>query len=414
VIHHEQTVETVHIPEIKLGPKAASVERIAGVVGGLGLLLCLAGFFLDPAKFFQSYLFAFLYWAGFGIGGLGVLLLNNVVGGKWGATARRFLVAQMRTLPLIGLFFIVLLFGMYYLYPWTHPDLVSANEFLHHKAPFLNRPFFILRAVLYFAIWIGVGMRINKWYDLQDQTGDFALREKLRAFSAPWLLIFVITASFAYIDWLLSADAQYYSTVYGGMLLIGNIVQTFALTNLTIILASKGDRFGGRINSKILHDLGNLMFAFTIFWAYLSASQLIITWPGNLPQEISWYLDRTNGFWKVLAVATALTMFLIPFLALLSQNRKRDPRRLIKVAIWLLVARVIDEFWIVLPTFRNHSAGALMGTASGFQVYWTDAAAFFGIGGVWVFMFIKQLRRSPLLPLRDGRVMEPLPQEVLA
>ena len=414
MIHHEPTVEAVHIPEIKLGPKAASVERIAGVVGGLGLLLCLAGFFLDPAKFFQSYLFAFLYWAGFAIGSLGILLLNNVVGGKWGATARRFLVAQMRTLPLIGLFFIVLLFGMYYLYPWTHPDLVSANEFLHHKAPYLNRPFFLLRAALYFAIWIGVGMRINKWYDQQDQTGDFALREKLRAFSAPCLLIFVITATFAYIDWLLSSDAQYYSTVYGGMLLIGNIVQTFALTNLTIILASRGDRFGSRINSKILHDLGNLMFAFTIFWAYLNASQLIITWPGNLPQEISWYLDRTNGFWKVLAVATGLSMFLIPFLALLSQNRKRDPRRLIKVAIWLLVARVIDEYWIVLPTFRNHSASALMGTASGFQIYWTDAAAFFGIGGVWVFMFIKQLRRSPLLPLRDGRVMEPLPQEVLA
>ncbi len=409
-----QTVEDVYIPEIKLSPKAASVERIAGVVGGLGLLLCLAGVISNPQHFFQSYLYAFLYWAGFAIGGLGILLLNNVVGGKWGATARRFLVAQMRTLPVIGVFFIVLLFGLFYLYPWTHPDLVSANEFLHHKAPYLNKPFFIIRAALYFAIWILIGLRLSKWYDQQDTTGDFALREKLRAFSAPCLLIFVITATFAYIDWLLSADAQYYSTVYGGMLLIGNVVQTFALTNLTIILTSQGDRFGGRINNKILHDLGNLMFAFTIFWAYLSASQLIITWPANLPQEISWYLDRTNGFWKVLAVVTALSMFLIPFLALLSQGRKRDPRRLIKVCIWLLVARSIDLFWVVEPTFRNHSAGALLGTSNGFEIYWTDFAAFFGLGGVWVFMFIKQLRRSPLLPLRDARVSEPLPQEVIA
>lgn len=411
---HVQTHEDVLIPEIKLSPKAASVERVAGVVGGLGLLLCLAGVISNPQLFFQSYLFAFLYWSGFGIGGLAVLLLNNVVGGKWGATARRFLVAQMRTLPLIGVFFIVLLFGMKYLYPWTHSDLVAANEFLHHKTPYLNVPFFIIRSVIYFAIWLLVGMRINKWYDLQDQTGDFGLREKLRAFSAPCLLAIVLTATFAYIDWLLSADAQYYSTVYGGMILIGDVVQTLALTNLTLILASKGDRFGGRINSRILHDLGNLMFAFTIFWAYLSASQLIITWPGNLPQEISWYLDRTNGFWKVLAVVIGLSMFLIPFLALLSQNRKRDPRRLMKVAIWLLCARVIDLFWVVLPTFRNHSAGALLGTSNGFQLYWTDFAAFFGLGGIWVFMFIKQLRRSPLLPLRDGRVQEPLPQEVLA
>jgi len=414
VSEYVTTHESVHIPEIKLSPRAASVERVAGVVGGLGLLLCLAGAISNPQHFFQSYLFAFLYWAGFGIGGLGILLLNNVVGGKWGATARRFLVAQMRTLPVIALFFVVLLFGLKYLYPWTHPDLVAANEYLHHKAPYLNMPFFLIRQVIYFSIWIGIGMRISKWYDEQDRTGDFALREKIRAFSAPCLLVFVLVATFAYVDWLLSADAQYYSTVYGGMLLIGNVVQTFALTNLTLILASKGDRFGGRINAPILHDLGNLMFAFTIFWTYLSASQLIITWPANLPQEISWYLDRTNGFWKVLAVVIGLSMFLIPFLALLSQGRKRDPRRLMKVAIWLLAARVLDLFWVVEPTFRNHSAGALLGSSNGFEIYWTDFAAFFGLGGVWVFMFIKQLRRSPLLPLRDGRVQEAMPQEVLA
>ncbi len=412
--HPVQKHEHVQIPEIKLGPKAASVERIAGVVGGLGLLLCLAGAISKPDQFFQSYLFAFLYWAGFGIGGLGVLLLNNVVGGKWGATARRFLVAQMRTLPLIGLFFIVLLFGLKYLYPWTHPDMVAANEYLHHKAPYLNLPFFLIRQVIYFAFWIGIGYRINKWYDEQDRTGEFALREKIRAFSAPMLLLFVIVCTLAYIDWLLSADAQYYSTVYGGILLIGNVLQTFALTNLALILASQGDRFGGRINAKILHDLGNLMFAFTIFWTYLSAAQLIITWPANLPQEITWYLDRTNGFWKVLAVSIALSMFLIPFLALLSQNRKRDPRRLMKVAIWLLVAKAIDLFWIVEPTFRSKSPDALLGTSDHFVVYWTDLAAFVGLGGIWVFVFIKQLRRSPLLPLRDERVQESLPQEVLA
>ncbi len=412
--HSVQTHEHVHIPEIKLGPRAASVERIGGVAGGLGLLLCLAGAISTPDRFFQSYLFAFLYWAGFGIGGLGILLLNNVVGGKWGATARKFLLAQMRTLPLIALFFLPLLFGLKYLYPWTHPDLVAANEYLHHKAPYLNMPFFLIRQVIYFAFWILVGMRINKMYDEQDRTGDFALRDKIRAFSAPMLLLFVCVTTFAAIDWVMSADAQYYSTVYGGILLIGAVLQTFALTNLTIILASQGDRFGGRINSKILHDLGNLMFAFTIFWTYLNAAQLIITWPANLPQEITWYLDRTAGYWKVLAVVVTLSMFLIPFLSLLSQNRKRDPRRLIKVCIWLLVAKSLDLFWFVLPTFRSKSADSLMGTSDHFVIYWTDFAAFLGLGGIWVFFYIKQLRRSPLLPLRDERVQEALPQEVLA
>lgn len=403
----------VRIPEIRLGPKAASVERISGVIGGLGLLLCVAGYFANPAQFFNSYLFAFIYWSGFAIGGLGLLLLNNVVGGKWGVTARRFLEAEMRTLWLILLFAIVLLLGLKYLYPWTHPDLVATNVYLNSKQKYLNIPFFIVRVAIYFAVWLFWGTRVNRMSDRQDETGDAGIAERMRAFSAPGLLIFVLTTTFAYIDWVLSTDPQFYSTVYGAMILIGDVLQTLALTLVTMILVSKGDRFGGRINAKILHDLGNLMFAFTIFWTYLSASQLIIIWPANLPQEIVWYLDRTNGAWRLLAIAIALSMFAIPFLALLSQARKRDPRRLMRVAIWLLVARAIDVFWIVAPTFRNASSSSLLHTSPGFAIYWTDFAAFLGIGGIWLYVFIGQLRRRPLLPLRDPRVMAPLPEEVV-
>ena len=396
------------IPDIRLGPRAASVERVSGVVGAVGLLLCVAGFFANRAEFFQSYLFAFIYWGGFAIGGLGVLLLNNVVGGRWGVTARRFFEAQMRTLPLIFLFFLVLLLGLQYLYPWTHPDLVHSNEYLRAKQGYLNIPFFFVRVCIYFAVWCFWGWRVNKLSDLQDQTGDPTLRERMRAFSAPGLLIFVLTATFAYIDWVLSSDAQYYSTVYGAMILIGDVLQTFALTLVVMILASQGDRFGGRINPAILHDLGNLMFAFTIFWTYLSASQLIITWPANLPQELQWYLDRVHGPWKWLTLIIALSMFAIPFLALLSQARKRDPRRLIRIAIWLLLARIIDVFWIIEPTFRNKTPSGLLATAPGFTIYWTDFAAFFGIGGIWIYVYLRQLRRRPLLPLRDPRVSTPM------
>lgn len=406
--------EDVRIPEIRLGPKAASVERIAGVIGGLGLLLCVPGFIWSRSQFFQSYLFAFIYWGGFAIGSLGILLLNNVVGGKWGVTARRFLEAQMRTLPLIFLFLLVLLLGMKDIYPWTHADFVSQNHYLQHKQGYLNIPFFLVRVVIYFAIWLFWGWRVNKMADLQDETGDPTIRERMRAFSAPGLLIFVLSTTFAYIDWVLSTDTQFYSTVFGGMILIGNVLQTFALTILTIILTSKEDRFGGRINAKILHDLGNLMFAFTIFWTYLSLSQLIIIWPGNLPQEITWYMDRTAGFWKALAIVVGLTMFTIPFLALLSQARKRDPRRLMRVAVWLLVAHAIDVFWLIEPTFRSSSASTPLHTNGGFAIYWTDPAAFFGLGGIWLYVFIGQLRRRPLLPLRDPRVMAALPEEVIA
>ena len=394
------------VPVIRLGSGAASVERISGVVGGLGLLLCVAGFFANRAEFFQSYLFAFLYWAGFGIGGLGVLLLNNVVGGKWGVTIRRLLEAKMRTLPVIFLLFLPIVIGMPYLYPWVsgaahHPELSEeARKIMQHKAPYLNVPFFLIRVLIYFAVWLFWGFRVQKMTDQQDKTGDPTLVVRLRQFSAPGLLIFVLTATFAYIDWLLSTDAEFYSTVYGAMLLIGDVLQTFALSIIVLILTSRGDRFGGRISPKLLHDLGNLMFAFTIFWTYLSASQLIIVWPADLPQEIGWYLIRTRGFWKIVTWAIALTMFAVPFLALLSQARKRNPKRLIRIAIWLLCARVLDLFWIVEPTFRN----------KGFALYWTDFAAFIGVGGIWLYAYLGQLRRRPLLPLHDPRLAEPLPE----
>ena len=411
--NHGQVAEP-RIPEFRLGPKAASVERISGVVGGLGLLLCVAGFFANRAQFFQSYLFAFMYWTGFTLGGLCVLLMHHVVGGRWGATSRRFLEAQMRTLPLMILFLIVMLLGMKDIYPWTHADLVAKNHFLHHKQGYLNLPFFLVRMVVFFAIWLFWGLRVNKLADEQDRTGDPTLRERMRAFSAPGLLLFTLTGTFAMFDWVLSTDTQYFSTVYGAMILIGDILQTFALTILVMILVSKEDRFGGRVNAPILHELGKMMFAFVIFWAYLSASQLIITWPANLPQEAVWYLDRTAGFWKYFAWAVALSMFAIPFCALLSQNLKKNPRRLIWVCVWILTARLVDIFWIVEPTFRNTSASSPLATAPGFTVYWTDAAAFIGLGGIWLYVFLGQLRRRPLLPLRDSRVMAARPEEVIA
>jgi hypothetical protein len=297
---------------------------------------------------------------------------------------------------------IPILFGLRFLYPWANHELVMQTPVLQHKAPYLNTPFFIGRVVLYFAVFLFWGYRVYGMADRQDETGDPTLKERMRAFSAPGILIFTILGTFAYIDWILSADVQFFSTVYGAMILIGDILQAIAMSIVVLVLASRDDRFGGRVNAPVLHDLGNMMFAFVIFWAYLSASQLIIVWPANLPQEIGWYLDRVRGFWKYLAAATALSMFAIPFCLLLSQDRKRHPIRLMRVAIFILCARIVDMFWIVEPTHRTH----------GFALYWTDFAAFLGIGGIWIYVYLGQLRRRPLLPLRDPRVAEPMPEAV--
>jgi hypothetical protein len=413
VSSHGQTADLT-VPEITLGPKAESVKRIASIIGIAGLLLCVAGYFTNPDRFFQSYLFAFLFWFGFATGGLGILLLNNVVGGKWGVTIRRYLEASARTLPLCAIFFLVIIAGMKSIYAWMTPSYVAANEFLKHKAGYLNAPGFIIRAAICYAIWMFILWRIGKWYDEQDATGDPEIKEKLRMFSAPALLVFVLAVTTAYIDWILSTDTQFYSTVFGALVMIDNVQRTFALCILTLILTSKGDRFQGRVNAPILHDLGKMLFAFTIFWTYLSASQLIIVWPASLPQEITWYMDRTAGIWKYFAWVVGLTMFAIPFAALLSQDRKKDPRRLARVTVWILVVNAIYVFWLVEPPFRVNSVSTPLHTSPGFAIYWTDFAAFLGIGGIWVYYFITQLRRRPLLPLKDPRLSPALPQEVIA
>jgi hypothetical protein len=388
------------VPEIRLEAQFSNFRGIAGAVGALCLLLSCAGFFFNRVEFFHSYLFSYLYWVGFTFGGLGIVLLNNVVGGRWGVTTRSFLIAAARTLPAMLLLFIPFFFGMDKIWPWADANRLHNDAFLWHKRHYLNVPFFWIRAAFYFAVFFFLAFRVRRMADQQDATGGASWPVRMRQMSAPGLLVFVFLATFAYIDWVLSADNQFYSTVYGAMLLIGNVLQTFALTIVAVILASKKDRFGGRINSSLLHDLGNLMFAFTIFWTYLSVSQLIIVWPADLPQEIAWYLVRVKGGWKPVAAAISLIMFAIPFLALLSQTRKQQPHRLIRVAVWLLVAKAIDLFWIIEPTFRTN----------GFYVYWTDITTFLGIGGVWLYLYFGYLRERPLLPLKDPRIMPAMPE----
>ena len=370
------------------------IQMRALMVGLVALIPCAVGWYLNPAQFFQSYLYAFLFWNGLAIGSLGIYLLHNVVGGNWGAVIRRFLEAGAKTLPLSFILLLpIMIFGMQSVYLWAQPQM-AADPIIHHKAPYLNVPFFIARAVGYFAIWIFIVWRLVRLSELQDRTGDAGIQEKMRAFSAPALLVFTLTGTFAFFDWIMSLEPYWFSTIYGAMYLIGQMLQTFGFVIALLIVLAPRKPFKDVLKTHHFHDLGNLLFAFTMLWAYLSFSQFIIIWAGNLPEEIPWYIRRFSGGFGVIAVAISLFHFALPFFLLLHRFVKKTPSLLYKVAVGMVCIRLLDIFWVVEPAFRQR----------GLNVHWLDFVTPVAIGGLWIAAFVWRLRERPLLPLHDARL----------
>ena len=380
-------------PSDTLRPQMERVQRSALFVGLLALLISLAGLFMDPAHFWQSYLFAFIFWAGLALGCLGIFFLHNVVGGNWGVAVRRLVESGLQTLPLILVFAIPLFFALGTLYKWTDAGYRAEHFATGHKAAYLNPTWFIIRTLLYFAIWLFSGLRILKMANEHDRTGDPALFKRIKARSAPALLVFVVTTTLAFIDWIMSLEPDWYSTIYGWMFTVGEVLLTFSFLVAVLVLLSKREPFASFLTRQHYHDIGNLMLAFTMLWAYMSFAQFLIIWAENLPDEIPWYVRRFSGGWGYIAWTIAIFHFFVPFFLLLLRFVKKNPTRLRTLALWIIVMRMLDVFWIVEPAFRQR----------GLEVYWTDLVALIGLGGVWLAFFIRNLKARPLLASRDPR-----------
>jgi hypothetical protein len=380
-------------PSDTLRPQMERVQRSALFVGLLALVISLAGLFMDPAHFWQSYLFAFIFWSGLALGCLGVFFLHNVVGGNWGVAIRRLVESGVQTLPLILVFAIPLFFALGTLYKWTDAGYRAEHFATGHKAAYLNPTWFIIRTLLYFAIWLFSGLRILKMANEHDRTGDPALFRRIKARSAPALLVFVITTTLAFIDWIMSLEPDWYSTIYGWMFTVGEVLLTFSFLVAVLVLLSKREPFASFLTRQHYHDIGNLMLAFTMLWAYMSFSQFLIIWAENLPDEIPWYVRRFSGGWGYIAWTIAIFHFFVPFFLLLLRFVKKNPARLRTLAVWIIIMHILDVFWIVGPAFRQR----------GLEVYWTDLVALIGLGGVWLAFFIRNLKARPLLASRDPR-----------
>jgi hypothetical protein len=380
-------------PSEALRPQMDRIQRNALVIGVIALAVSLIGLFQNATHFWQSYLFAYIFWAGLGIGSLGIFFLHNVVGGNWGVAIRRFIESGLQTLPLIALFIIPVFFAVKTLYSWTNP-VIRAHDFaVGHKAAYMNVPFFIGRTVLYFLIWLFFGYRILRMANEHERTGDPALFKKIKGASAPALLLFVLSTTYAFIDWIMSTEPNWYSTIYGWMFTVGQVLLTFAFMIALLVLLARREPFVSFIKPQHYHDLGNLMLAFTMLWAYMSFAQLLIIWSENLPDEIPWYVRRFSGGWGYVAWFISIFHFCVPFFLLLMRFVKKNPKYLRAVAVWMIIVRVVDVFWIVEPAFRQR----------GLELYWTDIVILIGLGGIWLAYFIRHLKARPLLVPNDPR-----------
>ena len=378
-------------------PYLDKLQSRALIIGVVGLIATAAGFAMDSEQFFRSYLMAFMQWAGVALGSLGLLMLHHMVGGNWGVAIRRQLEAGTRTFPLVIIMFLPVALGLHHLYEWSHADVVAKDPILQHKAIYLNATGFYIRAAIYFFLWIFLAMRLNNMSKRQEQEGYWAVRPALQRLSAPGLIVYCLAVTFAGIDWVMSIEPHWFSTIFGAIFIVNQVLNTFAVMIFVVCYLTTKEPMKGVVSTQTYHDLGSLMFAFNMFWAYVSFSQLLIIWSANLPEEISYYTKRLNNGWEYVGLAVFLFHFCVTFILLLNRPIKRNPKLLSKVAMWVIAMRLLDLIWIIQPGFSTAVENGV--PVSHLNLHWLNIAAPVGVGGIWMWFFAMQLKKRPIEPL---------------
>ncbi len=371
------------------------------LVGVAGLAACAAGAVVDPVQFYRSYLWSWIFWLGVPIGCGQVVMLQYLMTSHWGFVARRVMLAGTRTFPLMFLFVAPVLIGMPALFPFAMPEYVERSGALQWKMPYLNAPFWLARMALYFFVWWWIARLLNRWTEEQDRTGDLIYVMKARRLSGPGIILYSLAVTFAAVDWAMSLEPEWYSSVYPAFYLVGQTLAAFALGIIVLRYLGGFRPLSDHLAPRHFHDLGNLLFTFVILWAYLQVAQLIITWSGNLPREITWYLHRTLGGWAWLTGWLVVFHFFVPFFILLSRQSKLKGRNLSRVAVLVFAMRIVDHYWLIAPAFYHNYQ-------RGFVVHWLDFAAPLGLGGIWAAYFIRQLRGTRLVPEHEFRLEQAL------
>jgi hypothetical protein len=378
----------------------------------IGLVLALVGVGANLAlglsseeahhQLWHSWLVGALFALSVALGGLFFVLVHHATQAGWSVVVRRIAENAMSTLPFLALLFVPLaLFGMHDLFHWSDAEAVRQDHLLAHKQPYLNVPFFLIRALAYFAIWSALAIWFGRQSRLQDATGDHELTRRMRRASAPGLLLFAVTVTFFAFDWLMSLNPHWYSTIFGLYFFAGSAMAFFAFLALAVIAARRAGLLTEVLTAEHQHDIGKLLFGFVVFWAYMAFSQYMLIWYAYLPEETGFFAQRLAGSWRTASAVLALGHFVVPFFFLLPRTIKRNAKALAAVSVWLLAMHLLDLYWLVMPNLPDlHPAGMLP--------ILLVAAALIGCCGVFLAAFGLALKRQALVPLRDPRLPESL------
>ena len=379
------------------------VQNAALVVGAAGVLLCVAGAVVSPQHFFRAWLVGFNFWLGVALGCMVLLMVQHLTGGAWGILLRRILEAGSRTLLPLAVFAVPLLFGVRWLYVWADPAHVAGDKVLEHKSAYLNVFWFVVRLAIYFVVWLLLAAFLNRWSARQDEDAPAGVgsERRFRLLSAPGLALYGLTVTFASVDWLMSLEPRWYSTIYPAVFAVGQGLAGIAFAALVLVFLAEYPPLSAVVRPVHFRDVGNLVLMFVMMWAYLSFSQYLLIWAENMPEETPWYLRRLRGGWEWVALLLICFQFAAPFVFLLFRDLKEDRHRLAMIAGLVLVMRLVDVCWWIEPAFEGLSWYVLL-----------DVVAVAGMGGLWLWWFLWQLGRRPLLPLHDPFLPEYLPEAV--
>jgi hypothetical protein len=389
-------------PDLTAPPVVKTIAQRSLMVGVVfGLVAVILAFF-RPEQFFRAYLLGFMCWLGVALGSMAILMIRHLTGGGWGMVIRRILGAAMRTVPLLTLLFIAVILGIHKLYIWAQPlDQVADKHLREHlediTKTYLTTNGFVVRAIVYFAIWNLLSLLLSMWSRQTDRAGAPDNTSRFKAVAGPGLILYAFTISFAAIDWIMSLDPSWISTIFGLVILIGEVLSAMCFAVVVERILFNYKPMSEMLRPDFVHDHGKWMLTFVMVWAYFNYSQWLIIWAGNLPSEITYYVRRLNGGWGYVGLMVVIFHFAVPFAILLSRPFKRNIRKLVWLAAWLLLMRYVDLFWIIEPNFSR-----------AFLLTPEDVIVPVAIGGFWLAYFFHNLGALPLLPAYDPSAVEVL------